>query len=170
MNLSFRPTFWPTVFTIPAVLLMLGLGVWQLQRLQWKEALINERVTRTAGAPIALPGPNDPVADLEYHRVLVEGEFLHDKEIFLGARSLNGNAGYHLVTPLRLGDGRAAGPRHALIDQRLLPLQPLELPHPKPQHQQDGGDGEDRGPEGGAEGEVHGVARWTQSCEPSPAL
>ena len=117
MNLSFRPTFWPTVFTIPAVLLMLGLGVWQLQRLQWKEALINERVTRTTGAPIALPGPGDPVADLEYHRVQVQGEFLHDKEIFLGARSLNGNAGYHLVTPFRLADGRVL-----FVDRGWIPL------------------------------------------------
>ena len=45
MNLHFRPTFWPTVFTIPAVLLMLGLGVWQLERLQWKTAIIAERTS-----------------------------------------------------------------------------------------------------------------------------
>lgn len=117
MNLSIRPTLWPTVFTIPAVLLMLGLGVWQLERLQWKEALINERVTRTTAAPIPLPGPNDPVADLEYHRVVAQGEFLHDKEIYLGARSLNGNAGYHLVTPFRLADGRVL-----FVDRGWIPL------------------------------------------------
>jgi surfeit locus 1 family protein len=117
MTLGFRPTFWPTVFTIPAVLLMLGLGVWQLERLQWKEALINERVMRTTAAPIALPGPADPVGDLEYHRVQVRGEFLHDKEIFLGARSLNGNAGYHLVTPFRLADGRIL-----FVDRGWIPL------------------------------------------------
>ena len=57
MNLHFRPTFWPTVFTIPAVLLMLGLGVWQLERLQWKKAIIAERTQRTSAAPIPLPGP-----------------------------------------------------------------------------------------------------------------
>ncbi|HEX7200972.1 MAG TPA: SURF1 family protein, partial [Dongiaceae bacterium] len=56
-------------------------------------------------------------ADLEYHRVLVQGEFLHDKEIFLGARSLNGNAGYHLVTPFRLGDGRVL-----FVDRGWIPL------------------------------------------------
>ncbi|HXU58129.1 MAG TPA: SURF1 family protein, partial [Verrucomicrobiae bacterium] len=102
MNLHFRPTFWPTVFTIPAVLLMLGLGVWQLERLQWKTAIIAERTQRTSAAPIPLPGPEADVAGLEYDRVQVQGTYLHDKEIYLGARSLNGNAGYHLVTPFRL--------------------------------------------------------------------
>ena len=74
MNLHFRPTFWPTVFTIPAVLLMLGLGVWQLERLQWKTAIIAERTQRTSAAPIPLPGPDADVADLEYDRVQVEGD------------------------------------------------------------------------------------------------
>jgi surfeit locus 1 family protein len=117
MNLAFRPTLWPTVFTIPAVILMLGLGVWQLERLQWKEALITERTERTSAAPIPLPGLDANVANLEYHRVQVTGEFLNDKEIFLGARSLNGNAGYHLVTPFRLTDGRVL-----FVDRGWIPL------------------------------------------------
>lgn len=117
MNLGFRPTLWPTVFTVPAVLLMLGLGIWQLERLQWKEALIAERTERTSAAAIALPGPATDVADLEYYRVLITGEFLHDKEIFLGARSLNGNAGYHVVTPFRLADGRVL-----FVDRGWIPL------------------------------------------------
>src|SRR5207249_451607 len=88
MSAGFRPTLWPTVFTIPAVALMLGLGAWQLQRLQWKEGLIAERTERIGAPPIPLPGPSDEISNLEYHRVQVSGELLHDKEIFLGARSL----------------------------------------------------------------------------------
>jgi surfeit locus 1 family protein len=117
MNLHFRPTFWPTVFTIPAVLLMLGLGVWQLERLQWKTAIIAERTERTSAAPIPLPGPEADVAGLEYDRVQVEGTYLHDKEIYLGARSLNGNAGYHLMTPFRLKGGRIL-----FVDRGWIPL------------------------------------------------
>ena len=40
---GFRPQFWPTVFTVPAVLALLALGTWQVQRLHWKEGLIAER-------------------------------------------------------------------------------------------------------------------------------
>jgi surfeit locus 1 family protein len=118
MNARFRPTFWPTVFTIPAVVLMLGLGAWQLQRLQWKEGLIAERTERIGAPPIALPGPKGDVSDLEYNRVQVTGEFQHEKEMFLGARSMNGNAGYHLVTPLRLADGRVL-----FVDRGWIPLE-----------------------------------------------
>jgi len=116
--MTIRPTFWPTVFTVPAVLLMLSLGVWQLYRLQWKEALIAERTERTAAPPIALPGPDADLSEVEYRHVAVIGEFLHAKETFLGARSLNGNAGYHLVTPLRLADGRVL-----LVDRGWIPLE-----------------------------------------------
>ena len=35
--MPFRPTFWPTLFTIPALILLLGLGSWQVQRLFEKE-------------------------------------------------------------------------------------------------------------------------------------
>jgi surfeit locus 1 family protein len=115
--MKFKPTFWPTVFTVPAVLLMLGLGVWQIQRLQWKEALIAERVERTAAPAIALPGPGADIADLEFRHVALTGEFLHDKEMWLGARSLNDNTGYHLVTPFRLTDGRVV-----LVDRGWIPL------------------------------------------------
>ncbi len=118
MRLPFKPAFWPTVFTLPAVLLMLGLGVWQLQRLQWKEALIAERTERIAAAPIALPGPDADVGDLEYRHLVAQGEFLHDKEIFLGARSMNGNTGYHVITPFKLGDGRIV-----LVDRGWIPLE-----------------------------------------------
>ena len=118
MRLPFKPAFWPTVFTLPAVLLMLGLGVWQLERLQWKEALIAERTERIAAAPIALPGPDADVGDLEYRHLAAQGEFLHDKEMFLGARSMNGNTGYHVITPFKLADGRIV-----LVDRGWIPLE-----------------------------------------------
>jgi surfeit locus 1 family protein len=115
---SLRPTFWPTVFTVPAVLLMLGLGVWQVERLQWKTALIAERTERVGGGPIALPGPDASLADAEYHRVVVAGAFRHDREILLGARSFNGNPGYHVITPFQLDGGRVL-----LVDRGWIPLE-----------------------------------------------
>ena len=36
------------------VILLVGLGMWQLQRLAWKEALIAERDMRLAAAPVTL--------------------------------------------------------------------------------------------------------------------
>jgi surfeit locus 1 family protein len=104
--IGFRPQFWPTVFAVPIVLLCLGLGSWQIQRLFWKQGLIAERAAAVAAPPVPAP-PNGPVApDMEFHHVTAEGVLLNDKEIFLGATSERGVNGYQILAPLREPDGR----------------------------------------------------------------
>ena len=114
---GFRPRLWPTVFTIPAVLILLSLGTWQVQRLYWKEGLIAQRQAGLA-APIApwAEAAGNPGAFL-WHRVSARGRFLHDRELVLAARSMNGNPGYHIVTPFE----SAAGPA-LLVDRGWVPL------------------------------------------------
>jgi surfeit locus 1 family protein len=103
--MTFRPTLWPTVFTIPAIIVMLCLAVWQVQRLQWKEAMITERVSRTTAAPIALPPAGGDLAAAEFRRISGTGTFQHDHEFYLAARSQNGNVGYWILTPFNLDGG-----------------------------------------------------------------
>ena len=50
----FRLMSWPTLFTVPVLIALLGLGTWQVQRLNWKDALIGEREARLAAAPLAI--------------------------------------------------------------------------------------------------------------------
>jgi surfeit locus 1 family protein len=104
----FRPKFWPTVITIPAVLFMLALCLWQVQRLYWKEGLIAERVARSAAAAIPLPPIGANIAEAEFRRVELLGRFDHAREFYLAARSQNGNVGYWVVTPFLLADGGGA--------------------------------------------------------------
>lgn len=116
--LGIRPLLWPTLITVPAVLVALALGSWQVQRLAWKNALIAERqAQREAPALAGLPGEFDP-AQHEFRRVAVQGRFRHDKELYLAARSMNGNAGYHVLTPLELDGGR----EHILVNRGWVPL------------------------------------------------
>ncbi len=131
-SLRFRPTLWPTLFTVPAVLAMIGLCVWQVQRLYWKEALIAEREARVA-AEIALPAAGADLSQAEFHRVRLEGSFQHDKELFLGARSRNGNPGYQILTPFTLTDGQTV-----LVNRGWVPV-------------------ERKLPEGRAEGQIAGA-------------
>ncbi|HET6621185.1 MAG TPA: SURF1 family protein [Dongiaceae bacterium] len=121
-KLRFRPTLWPTLFSVPAVIAMIALCVWQVHRLHWKEGLIADRESRVAAEPTALPPPDgkaggaDP-AQMEYRRVRLEGTFLHDKELYLGARSMNGNVGYHVLTPFVLAGGGSV-----LVDRGWVPV------------------------------------------------
>jgi surfeit locus 1 family protein len=105
MTRSFRPGLAPTLFTVPAVLFMVALCVWQVQRLYWKEGLINERVERTTAAPVALPAAGGSLDEAEFRRVALSGQFDHAHEFLMPARSQNGNVGFWVVTPLHLDTG-----------------------------------------------------------------
>src|SRR5260221_5073438 len=102
--MNFRPTLWPTVFTIPALLVLIGLGTWQVERLHWKERLIAERQAGVAAPPVALPRSREEARELEFRRVRLGGQFLHEKELYLAATNDTGTVGKHVLTPLRLDD------------------------------------------------------------------
>ena len=116
--MPFRPTLWPTLFTVPALVLLLGLGSWQVERLHWKENLIAMRASRSSGPPIALPADTALPASYEFSKTDVRGHFRNDKEMYLAARSLNGNTGFHVVTPLVLDGGGTI-----LVDRGWIPLE-----------------------------------------------
>jgi surfeit locus 1 family protein len=101
----FRFALWPTLFTVPAVLLMLAFSVWQLERLAWKEGLLDKLHTRTTAQPVSLAQLSGDPAQDEYRQVRLRGHFDHSHELDLIARSLNGNVGYQIVTPFVLEDG-----------------------------------------------------------------
>ena len=111
-----RPAFWPTIISLPAFLLLLGLGVWQVQRLHWKEGLIAARQAAIAEPPIAVPRDLAAARGMEFRHVAASGTFLNDREFFLGATDAAGDTGYHVVTPLRLADGALL-----LVDRGWIP-------------------------------------------------
>jgi surfeit locus 1 family protein len=112
----FRPTLWPTLITLPMLIALVGLGVWQLERLEWKEDLIRERQSRSRAPAMALPDSLDRPASLEYQAVRVRGRFLHASEFYLAARTFEGRVGLHVVTPLALDNGRLL-----LVDRGWIP-------------------------------------------------
>jgi surfeit locus 1 family protein len=112
----FRPGLVPTLFTLVAVLLCAGLGAWQLERLQWKRGLIAEREASLAAAPVPPPRSLTEAAGMQFRRVTVEGEFLHDREILRIAAGPTGGSGYAVITPLRQADGRAI-----FVDRGFIP-------------------------------------------------
>jgi surfeit locus 1 family protein len=112
----FRPRLWPSLTTALALAALLAMGSWQLERLEWKRGLIADVGTRMAGPARALPPPPVDAAALQYRPIRLEGRFHHDRELYLEARSHQGRAGLHLVTPLELDDGRVV-----LVDRGWLP-------------------------------------------------
>ncbi len=100
--------------TLLGVALMIGLGVWQLQRLAWKEALIAAAESRAHADPVALPPPAQwPAlnpADYEYRRVELTGVYDYaDQRLMFSSleepRGRYGGVGYYVLTPLKLPSG-----------------------------------------------------------------
>ena len=101
-----------------ALAVLIGLGLWQLQRLQWKEGLIAQIEARVKAEPVSL---KEAVArasageDVSYLRVRTEGLFDNAKERYLFAVS-DGTPGWHVITPLRTADGEVV-----LVDRGFVP-------------------------------------------------
>ena len=117
--IRFRPLFWPTVFTVPVVLLLLGLSFWQIERLFWKRELNAQREAALAAASTAVPHTLEEADSMEFRHVIDEGIFLQDKEIFLGATSDAGRNGYHVLTPLQEPTGRVVFVNRGFIPAEL---------------------------------------------------
>jgi surfeit locus 1 family protein len=105
-TIGFRLRLWPTMFAVPAFLLLVGLGIWQLQRLQWKEGLIAERQAATHAAPAPLPQSREISPDMAFRHVFVRGVFRNAKEILVYAAPRAGMAGFDVLTPLVEASGR----------------------------------------------------------------
>ena len=106
-----------TVVAVAGVVVLLGLGTWQLERRAWKAELIAARQAGFDAPAVPLPAALPDPAALEFHRVWVEGRFDHAHEMHLTSRFYRDKAGYQVVTPLILADGSAV-----LVNRGWVPL------------------------------------------------
>ena len=91
-----------------AFLVLVSLGTWQVERLQWKEALIAAIAERRSAPPVSLEEIESMAAageDIDYRTVSVSGRYDHGKERHFFATH-DGRTGYYDFTPLMLADGR----------------------------------------------------------------
>jgi surfeit locus 1 family protein len=104
----------PAIATLAALAVLISLGVWQVHRLAWKEALIARVSERIHSEPVAAPGPLTwPRLDLaaeEYRHVLVHGRFVNGQEIHLvhtltEPKGPVGGVGYQVMTPFETDAG-----------------------------------------------------------------
>ena len=127
----FRPRLWPTVMALPAFLALLGLGFWQLDRLQQKEALIARLEQRFSEAPTPLPESFGDPKEWEYKRVLLKGRFLHEQEFLFPGKPYKGTVGNWIATPFVLDDGRSVIVFRGWVPDQYIPRATRELGLPE---------------------------------------
>jgi surfeit locus 1 family protein len=105
----------PGVVALGGLVVLLGLGTWQLERKAWKENLIEALATRLQSGPVELPPPADwsglAPGEAEFTRVRLNVTFLKsgDALVYTGGSSLRDDVkgvGYFVFSPARTADGR----------------------------------------------------------------
>ncbi len=89
-----------------AVAVLVGLGVWQLQRNQWKQDLVAQYDARTEAPPLTIRDATglDP-EELDYRHVTLEGQYPAGEVMLLANRIRAATRGQELIVPLQPADG-----------------------------------------------------------------
>jgi len=117
---KFKPRLWPTIMTIPMLILLCLLGNWQVERLHWKLDLIQKLETRFGVPPVDLPVTVQAPDDWVYRHVTVTGRFLHLREMPLYNVGPTGKPGFDLFTPL-LVKNHNGGSKFIIINRGWVP-------------------------------------------------
>ena len=107
LDRQFSPRLWAVVLYLSVLLCMLWLGNWQLQRAALKVSLQESAESARDAAPVPLLD----IADLEhaaarYQRVSLQGRYDAQRQFLWDNRTHQGRAGFEVLVPLRLADGR----------------------------------------------------------------
>ena len=85
----------------------INLGLWQLRRLDERRALNAEILDRRSASPVSIEDVAGSAAAEPYRPATARGRYDVEHEVLLFGRSLDGEAGHHVVTPLLLPGGGA---------------------------------------------------------------
>lgn len=113
------------IATLASVMATTSLGLWQLRRADFKAAMAqqveqrqHDQPLRNADWPCRDPGLS---SQLQHRAVVLQGHWLTDKVAYLDNRQMEGQAGFFVLTPLRLDPAPACGPAVVLVQRGWVP-------------------------------------------------
>lgn len=134
---AFRPRLLPTLAMLLVLPLFVSLGLWQFNKARAKAALQAELDQRSQGGVVQLAPPFADAELLRFRHVAVRGRFEPERQIFLDNRIHREQAGYHVLTPLRIDGSETrvlvnrgwipAEANHRQVPTVATPTTPIEL-------------------------------------------
>lgn len=113
-----RQWWWATLLVIAGLALLIYLGIWQLDRLEQRQAQNEITRQQLAAPPMQLNQDTLPEsANLINRRVSVAGTYDFSQQVVLKLQNWQGRPGFHLLTPLQI-TGRDEA---ILVDRGWLP-------------------------------------------------
>ncbi len=118
---SFRPSLIPTLVFILLLGLLVGLGVWQVERAEQKQLLIEARESGIERPALDINWQWDMSVEDRYRPAKVSGRFDSSHQWLQDNRIRKGQAGYHVYS-LLIPDG--GGTRALLVNRGWVPTGP----------------------------------------------
>ena len=87
-----------------ALALFVALGIWQLNRAQEKELIRDRVLARSQMQPITVDATTVITAEDMFRKANARGAYLPQYQVFLDNKVYRGQAGYHVLTPLRVAE------------------------------------------------------------------
>ncbi len=108
-----------TIIVIVGMVLMVRLGIWQLDRLEQRRAANAALVEAVAAAPLILTGEPLPqeLDSLKDREITAVGRFDFEQQVVLMVQNWSGRAGVNLITPFLLEGSDTA----VLVDRGWVP-------------------------------------------------
>ena len=114
----FQPKLIPTLATFALVPVLVSLGLWQSGKADQKQALQDMYDQRAAQFPLQIPSDLLKAEEFHFRNVTVRGRFETKYQILLDNQLYDGKAGYHVITPLQIGNSNI----YVLVNRGWVPL------------------------------------------------
>ncbi|WP_341760062.1 SURF1 family protein [Candidatus Endowatersipora endosymbiont of Watersipora subatra] len=111
-------------FLFLGISLLSSLGFWQLERLDWKETLIERVNMATREIPLTIDDINKSLkngTDIEFKSIQAFGKFLHDREQHFFT-TYKGKVGFDLYTPLEMNGGEILFVNRGFVPNSFKPI------------------------------------------------
>ncbi len=101
---SSRAYIFPILLGLIGAAILCALGVWQLQRLEWKETILSEMETRLAADLIEIP--SEPLYETDNYRGVEVGGELMGRELHVLTSLQPSGPGFRVIQKMETLDGR----------------------------------------------------------------
>lgn len=119
-NYQFRPGLLISVITLVFLVILVRLGIWQLDRAEEKRQILANQQTKMAMPAVRLVEALDSYEELTFRRIELHGKFDTQYQLLVDNKIHQGKPGYYVVTPMKLENMD----RYVLINRGWLAMNP----------------------------------------------
>ena len=96
-----KKLFLSLIYSSMALLILVSLGTWQLERLRWKTDILSSMKESLSLPPLKITGQViDNIDQYSFRRIQLTGNYLYKDNITIYSKVFNKKVGKHLIVPL----------------------------------------------------------------------